>query len=66
MYLGHCDGALLCQLFFSLLAGVGVTEVRVEIFIQDLCRLLVEVSSFSSAKRTVKVQTGIKLSLEQR
>lgn len=26
-YLGNCDGALLCQFFFGLLAGVGVTEV---------------------------------------
>lgn len=58
VYLGHRDGALLCQLFFSLLAGVRVTEVRVEILIQDLCGLLVEVSSFSSAKR---VMTGLEL-----
>lgn len=33
VYLGHCDAALLCQLLFSLLAGVGVTEVRVEILV---------------------------------
>lgn len=26
-YLGNCDGALLCQFFFGLLTGVGVTEV---------------------------------------
>lgn len=32
-YLGHCDAALLCQLLFSLLAGIGVTEVRVEILV---------------------------------
>ena len=51
VYLGHCDGTLLCQLFFSLLAGVRVTEVRVEVLIQDLCCLLVEVSSFPSARR---------------
>lgn len=49
-YLGHCDATLLCQLLFSLLAGIGVTEVRVEILVQDLCRLFVEVSSFPSEK----------------
>lgn len=32
-YLGHCDATLLCQLLFSLLAGIGVTEVRVEILV---------------------------------
>lgn len=32
-YLGHCDATLLCQLLLSLLAGIGVTEVRVEILV---------------------------------
>lgn len=56
VYLGHCDGTLLCQLLFSLLAGVRVTEVRVEILVQDLCCLFVEVSSFPSAKRKSEVK----------
>lgn len=45
-YLWHCDGALLRKLLFGLLAGIRVTEVRVEILIQNLCRLLAKVAPF--------------------
>lgn len=45
-HLGNCDAALLGQLLFSLLAGVRVAEVRVEVFVQDFRRLLAEVSPF--------------------
>lgn len=65
MYLGDRDGALLCQFFFGLLAGVGVAEVRVEVFVQDLCCLLVEVPSFPSAMRALVVSTLIQLCLWQ-
>ncbi len=44
--LWHRDGALLGQLLFGLLAGIRVTEVRVEILVQNLCRLLAEVAPF--------------------
>lgn len=46
-HLGNCDAAFLRQLLFSLLTGVRVAEVRVEIFVQDFCCLLAEVSPFS-------------------
>lgn len=58
-YLGHCDATLLCQLLFCLLARVRVTEVGVEVLIQDLCRLLIEIPPFSSAKRNVKNNNSI-------
>lgn len=46
-YLGHCDAALFGQLLFGFLAGVGVTEVGVEVLVQDLRGLLVEVPPLS-------------------
>lgn len=45
-HLGNCDAALLGQLLFSLLAGIRVAEVRVEILVQNFRRLLAEVSPF--------------------
>ena len=45
-HLGNCDAALLGQLLLSLLAGIWVAEVRVEIFVQNFRRLLAEVSPF--------------------
>ena len=32
-YLWHCDAAFLGQLFFGLLAGIGITEVGVEVLV---------------------------------
>lgn len=46
-HLGNCDAAFLSQLLFSLLAGIRVAEVRVEILVQNFCCLLAEVSPFS-------------------
>lgn len=46
-HLGYCDTALLGQLLFGFLAGVGVAEVRVEILVQNLRRLFTEVTPFS-------------------
>lgn len=43
-YLGDGDPTLLGKLLLCLLAGVGVGEVRVEIFIQDFRGLLAEVT----------------------
>ncbi len=51
--LWHRDGALLGQLLFGLLAGIRVTEVRVEILVQNLCRLLAEVASFPPGERGI-------------
>lgn len=45
-HLGNCDAALLGQLLFSLLAGIRVAEVWVEILVQNFRRLLAEVSPF--------------------
>lgn len=45
-YLRDRDRTFLGQLLFGLFAGIRVTEMGVEIFIQDLCGLFVEVSSF--------------------
>ena len=41
--LGDGDSALPAELLLGLLAGVGVGEVRVEVLVQDLRRLLAEV-----------------------
>lgn len=50
-YLRYCDAAFLCQLFFGFFTGVGVTEVRVKILIQDFCGLFTEVTPFPSEMR---------------
>ena len=41
-YLGHSDPTLPSQLLLSLLAGVRVREVGVEVLVQDLGRLFAE------------------------
>ena len=50
LHLGDCDAALLGQLLLGLLTGVGVTEVRVEVLIQDLRCLLIEVPPLPSLR----------------
>lgn len=42
------DVALSGELLFGLFAGVGIGEVRVEVFVQDLCRFLAEIPPLSS------------------
>lgn len=50
-YLRDGDAALLGELLFGLLTRVGVTQVGVEIFIQDLSGLFAEVPAFSPVER---------------
>lgn len=47
-YLGHGNAALPRQLLFRLLAGVRVGQVRVEILVEDLRRLLAEVAALAT------------------
>lgn len=47
-HLGDGNAALPRQLLFRLLAGVRVGEVRVEILVEDLRRLLAEVAAFAT------------------
>lgn len=49
--LRYGDGALPGQVLFGLLTGVRVCQMGVKICIQNLCRLLAEVSSFSSGRK---------------
>ena len=49
-HLGNSDATLFSQLLLGLLAGVGVAEVRVEVFVQDLCGLLAEIPPFPSER----------------
>lgn len=50
-YLGDSDRAFLGQFLLGLLTGIWITEVGVEVLVQDLGGLFVEVSSFSPAKK---------------
>lgn len=50
-YLGDSDRAFLGQFLLGLLTGIRITEVGVEVFVQDLGGLFVEVSSFPPVKR---------------
>lgn len=50
-YLRDGDAALLGKLLFGLLTRVRVTQVGVEIFVQDLGGLFAEVPAFASAER---------------
>lgn len=50
LYLWHCDTTFLCQFLFGFLTRIGVTQVRVEILVQDFRSLFAEVTSFSPLK----------------
>ncbi len=49
------DLTLSGQLLLGLLARVRVAQVRVEVFVQDLCGLLAEVSPLSPVKTNTEV-----------
>lgn len=56
-YLRDSDGALLSKFLFGFFAGVGVGQVRVEIFIQDLRGLFAEITPFAP---DIRKQTTIR------
>lgn len=50
-YLGDSDRAFLGQFLLGLLTGIRITEVGVEVLVQDLGGLFVEVPPFPPAKK---------------
>lgn len=52
-YLRDSDGALFSKFLFGFFAGVGVGQVRVEIFVQDLRGLFAEITPFAPKKKKI-------------
>lgn len=48
-YLAHGNSTFPRELFLGLLARIGITQMRVEVFVQNFGRLLAEISSLTSA-----------------
>ena len=49
VHLRHCDSTFSCKLLLGFLRGVWIGQVWVEVLVQDLRRLLAEVSPLSSS-----------------
>lgn len=59
-YLRDRDCTLFSKFLFGFFAGVGVGQVRVKIFIQDLCGLFAEIAPFAPDRRKQMMVRGLK------
>lgn len=62
-YLRDRDCTLFSKFLFGFFAGVGVGQVRVKIFIQDLCGLFAEIAPFAPNRRKQMMVRGQKKQL---